>query len=105
MEGFKCKVTGSTKTTPLGSPKPPVWCQGNPAGCTKGPKQFIAWHQLDGNNVEVDGLDLSGFAKSPGYNSNMGFSNGEFVKVFFPLLFFSFFLVFVSLMERNRCSE
>jgi len=76
MAGFKCKVTNSISNTPLAKPKPPVWCEGNPNNCTKGAKQFIGWHQQDGNNIQVDGFDLAGGRKSPGYNSKLGFSDG-----------------------------
>jgi uncharacterized Zn-binding protein involved in type VI secretion len=76
MAGFKCKVTGSTSTTALAKPNPPVWCEGDPSSCTKGPKQFISWHQAQNNNIEVDGLDSHGDRKSPAYNLKLGFANG-----------------------------
>ena len=95
MAGFKCKVTGSTSNVALATPKPPVWCEGNPNNCTKGAKQFIGWHQQDGNNIEVDGYDMSGDPKSPAYNMKCGFANGEFVKVFFFFLYYYYFLFFV----------
>lgn len=32
---YRCKVTGATSTKAVGTPKPPVWCENNPDGCTK----------------------------------------------------------------------
>lgn len=78
MAGFKCMVTNSTSKTPLATPKPAVWCEGAPNNCTKGAKQLMSFNQKTGNNIEVEGFDLSGNHKSPGYNSKCGFSNGEF---------------------------
>jgi hypothetical protein len=44
---------------------------------------MIYWHQLDGNNVEVEGYDSSGvFLKSPGYNAKMGFGDGAQTDIF-----------------------
>jgi len=76
MGGFKCKVTNSISNTPLAAPKPPVWCEDSPSNCTKGAKQILAWHQLTGTNIEVEGFDLAGDHKSPGYNGKCGFANG-----------------------------
>ena len=113
MQGYKCNVTNSVSTTPIGTPKPPVWCEGAPSNCTQGPKQIIAWNQKTGNNIEVQGFDLAGDPKSPAYNMKCGFKDGEFVKKFlFSFLFFLFFFFFVytvtlqvSLIDGNRCSE
>jgi hypothetical protein len=94
MQGFKCNVTNSTSNTPLATPKAAVWCEGEPKNCTQGAKQFMSWNQKTGNNIEVDGFDLAGGNKSPGYNSKCGFSNGEFVKSFlFLLILFFFFCI------------
>ncbi|KAH8830497.1 hypothetical protein DL96DRAFT_1593181 [Flagelloscypha sp. PMI_526] len=73
---FRCKVTGATSTAPVGKPKPPVWCEDDASKCVKGPKQMIYWHQASGNNIEVKGNDKSGNAKSPAYNSKLGFLDG-----------------------------
>ncbi|KAF9464509.1 hypothetical protein BDZ94DRAFT_1255898, partial [Collybia nuda] len=75
-QAFKCKVTGATATAPIAAPKPPVWCEDDPARCTKGAKQMIYWNQRDGNNIAVSGLDRSGFPKSPAYNNKCGFPDG-----------------------------
>ena len=49
---------------------------------------MIAWNQLDGNNIEVEGYDLAGFPKSPAYNNKLGFKHGRcFLKEFFCLFF------------------
>ncbi|KAG2047952.1 hypothetical protein BDR06DRAFT_963293 [Suillus hirtellus] len=76
MQGFKCMVTGATSTTPLATPKPPVWCEEDQSTCTQGAKQILIWNQAEGNNIEVSGFDLSGNAKSPAYNSKCGFKDG-----------------------------
>ncbi|KAJ7490931.1 hypothetical protein FB451DRAFT_627974 [Mycena latifolia] len=73
---YRCKVTGATSTTPVGTGKPPVWCENNADGCTKGPKQMIYWNQADGNNIQVDGYDAAGESKSPAYNDKCGFPDG-----------------------------
>jgi hypothetical protein len=74
---FKCKVTGATAFAPVAVAKPPVWCEGDPSKCTKGAKQMIYWNQQDGNNIDVSGMDRSGFPKSPAYNSKLGFPDGK----------------------------
>ena len=98
MAGGRCNVTGSTNTKPLPNPIPPVWCQNNQKMCVIGPKQIVIWNQAERNNVVVEGFDAAGQPKSPGYNTKMGFNDGEFVKVFF-------FFLLVSQMGRNRCSN
>lgn len=96
MQGFRCRVVGSTGDAALATAAPPVWCEDDPKKCTKGAKQvspklssclefsclsdpgkMVYWHQLEGNNVVVDGYDLSGQPKSPSYNGKMGFADGE----------------------------
>ena len=74
---FRCNVTGSTSHNAVAAGVPPVWCEGNPSACVKGAKQMLYWNQLDGNNIEVSGYDLSGGHKSPGYNAKCGFSDGK----------------------------
>ena len=88
MEGFRCNVTGSTSNIPVARGKPAVWCEGEPSKCTKGAKQLIAWNQLSGNNIEVEGFDLSGHHKSPGYGHKCGFNDGECCETFFFVFFF-----------------
>ncbi|KIL68458.1 hypothetical protein M378DRAFT_184906 [Amanita muscaria Koide BX008] len=78
---FKCKVLNAKSTTPVASPKPPVWCEDDPSKCVKGAKQMLYWHQLDGNNIEVDGYDLSNSRKSPAYNEKCGFADGKYITV------------------------
>ncbi|KAG2139623.1 uncharacterized protein EDB93DRAFT_699735 [Suillus bovinus] len=76
MQGFKCMVTNPTSTTPLATPKPPVWCEEDQSKCTQGAKQILIWNQAEGNNIVVNGADLSGSPKSPAYNSKCGFQDG-----------------------------
>ncbi|KAG1739391.1 uncharacterized protein EDB91DRAFT_1134902 [Suillus paluster] len=76
MQGFKCMVTGATSTTPIATPKAPVWCQEDQSTCTEGAKQILIWNQAEENNIVVNGTDLSGSNKSPAYNSNCGFNDG-----------------------------
>ncbi|KZW00468.1 hypothetical protein EXIGLDRAFT_830633 [Exidia glandulosa HHB12029] len=79
MAPWKCQVTNVASTAqPLQPPRDPVWCEGNVAGCVQGAKKMIAWHQLDGNNVNTDGqpAQADGQARSPGYNEKMGFTDG-----------------------------
>lgn len=77
MEPLRCKVTGATSTTPVATAKPPVWCESDSTECASGAKQLIYWHQAEGNNIEVDGEDLSGWPKSPAYNAKCGWANGS----------------------------
>lgn len=77
MEGFKCEITGATSSIPLGTPKPPVWCEDDPSKCVTGPKQIMIWNQAEGNNIYVDGYDLHGSHKSPAYNAKCGFKDGK----------------------------
>jgi len=76
QNAFRCQVLGSTSTRKVGKGQPPVWCEDDPSKCVKGPKQMIAWNQLTGDNIEVDGWDLSGGHKSPGYNTKCGWTPG-----------------------------
>jgi len=76
MQPFRCRVTGAKSTTPVAAAQPPRWCEDNSNGCVKGAKQMIYWHQLTGNNIEVDGWDKTGRPKSPAYNMKLGFANG-----------------------------
>jgi hypothetical protein len=71
MAGYKCKVTGATSTTPVGTAKPPKFCADNSSSCQKGPKQMIVWNQAEANNVSPTK------GRSPGYNAKNGFGNGK----------------------------
>ncbi|GLB35639.1 hypothetical protein LshimejAT787_0212040 [Lyophyllum shimeji] len=83
-QAFKCKVTGATATAPVAVGKPPVWCEDDRSKCVKGAKQMIYWNQLDGNNIQVSGQDLSGMPKSPAYNNKLGFADGAQNDIFAP---------------------
>ena len=62
---------------PIAQGKTAVWCEDNQSNCVKGAKQMLYWQQLTGNNIKVDGNDLSGEPKSPAYNTKCGFEDGE----------------------------
>ncbi|TFK27566.1 hypothetical protein FA15DRAFT_754149 [Coprinopsis marcescibilis] len=78
MQGFRCQVTDPVKSAKVmvAKAKPPVWCEDDLTKCAKGSKQLLYWGQQDGNNVAVEGQDLDGNAKRPGYNFKMGFAPG-----------------------------
>ncbi|CAK5270783.1 unnamed protein product [Mycena citricolor] len=82
MQGFRCRVTGSTGSAAVAPGIPATWCQDNPGNCTSGARQMIYWNQLDGNNIEVDGLDLAGQPRSPAYNQVLGFVEGRQTDIF-----------------------
>ncbi|KAJ6611709.1 hypothetical protein B0H10DRAFT_2055378 [Mycena sp. CBHHK59/15] len=79
MQGFRCKVTGLTGGAALAPAVPPTWCEGAPASdCTRGARQMIYWHQLDGNNV----FDVPWVPRSPAYSWVMGFDEGAQTDIF-----------------------
>jgi len=82
MMPFRCRVVGSTGNAAVAPGVPPVWCEDDPSKCVSGPKQMVFYNQLEGNNVNVSGFDLSGQSKAPTYNSKMGFSNGAQTDIF-----------------------
>lgn len=60
MNGFKCKVTGSTSNVALAKPQVPRRCGADPdngkadavpGNCTYGAKQPFYWFQAERNNV------------------------------------------------------
>src|SRR5882757_275043 len=77
MIGYNCHVT-NVKTTArqLAPAKTPVWCEDDPSKCVKGAKGMIVFNQLEGNNIDIDGIQKDEGWKSPGYNQKTGFSNG-----------------------------
>ncbi|KAF9005326.1 hypothetical protein BDZ89DRAFT_598361 [Hymenopellis radicata] len=76
MHPYRCKVTGATATTAVGTPQDAQWCEDNSADCVTGPKKFIVMNQNEGNTISLFGYQLNGQEKSPGYNNKMGFSAG-----------------------------
>ncbi|KAJ3765688.1 hypothetical protein FB446DRAFT_759897 [Lentinula raphanica] len=80
--GYRCKVVGQTGNAAVASGQAPVWCEDDTDRCVKGAKQMLYWHQLDGNNIEVEGLDLAGNHKSPAYNAKCGYKNGAQTDIF-----------------------
>ncbi|KAF2006089.1 hypothetical protein P154DRAFT_606502 [Amniculicola lignicola CBS 123094] len=71
MQGFKCKVTGATSTTPIGKAQVPVYCENDASKCVSGPKQMLAWHQKDGNNIETEQW------VTPNYNKKCGWADAS----------------------------
>lgn len=82
MLPYRCKVVGKTGNAAVYPGIPATWCEDNPSNCTKGPRQMIYWNQLEGNNIQVSGLDLSGHPRSPAYNDKLGFANGAQTDIF-----------------------
>ena len=77
MFPYRCKVIpDSTPAKTIGTPNPPVWCEDDQSKCVQGPKQAMIWNQLERNNTFVEGNDLSGHPKRPGYNTKCGFQDG-----------------------------
>lgn len=89
MVPFRCKITGAKRDAPrLAKPRVPLWCQdgmqsltsislakltwitanAEPERCVKGAKQFIVWHQDEGNNIVFPELavERGGIWRSPG---------------------------------------
>lgn len=74
---YRCRVIpDGMPTRTIGKPKAAAYCEGNQSACVVGPKMPIIWHQAEGNNIEVEGYDLHGLPKNPGYNEKCGFSPG-----------------------------
>ncbi|KAF8554672.1 hypothetical protein OG21DRAFT_1038036 [Imleria badia] len=77
MNPHACNViVDSTTPKTIAPPQRAQWCEEDESKCVQGPKQMLIWHQADSNNIEVEGNDLSGHPKSPGYNAKCGFKNG-----------------------------
>jgi hypothetical protein len=77
MQGFKCNVTGASPTAkPLGKAQVPVYCEGEPDKCVKGPKQMLAWHQATGNNI------VTADWVTPNYNQKCGWAQGAQKDIF-----------------------
>ncbi|TFK34779.1 hypothetical protein BDQ12DRAFT_689182 [Crucibulum laeve] len=82
MQPYRCKVVGETGSKAVARASPPVWCEDDTSKCVQGAKQMVYWQQLDGNNIEVTGYELSGLQKSPTYNTRLGFANGAQTDIF-----------------------
>ena len=77
MVGYNCRITNVKPTARTLAPaKTPVWCEGEPDKCVKGAKGMIVFSQKEGNNIDIDGVQLDGAWKSPGYNEKTGFTDG-----------------------------
>lgn len=88
MQGFRCRVTNVTSEKRLERAKPPIPCKGEPGNCVKGAKQIIVWHrkssllrtnegQLKKRFLELEGNNVEDEYEFPGYNIDMGWSNGK----------------------------
>ncbi|KAF2704689.1 hypothetical protein K504DRAFT_460956 [Pleomassaria siparia CBS 279.74] len=77
MQGFKCKVTNASPTArPLAAAQVPTYCADDQSKCVQGAKQMLAWHQLEGNNIETpDGT-------TPTYNTKCGWAEGAQTDIF-----------------------
>ncbi|KAF2267182.1 hypothetical protein CC78DRAFT_92548 [Lojkania enalia] len=76
MQGFKCKVTGATSTSPLSKAQVPAFCEDDQSKCVKGAKQMLAWHQKTGNNIETKP------GVTPNYNQKCGWAEGAQTDIF-----------------------
>ncbi|KAG8749125.1 hypothetical protein FRC12_013563, partial [Ceratobasidium sp. 428] len=70
MNGFQCRITGATSTTPIPKGKVPVDCTKDRSLCVKGPKVPIYWDQAGGNNMFND------IYHPPMYLDSFGFPDG-----------------------------
>ncbi|KAF9476867.1 hypothetical protein BDN70DRAFT_881859 [Pholiota conissans] len=82
MQPFRCKVTGQTGTQPVSRATAPMWCEGNQSQCIAGAKQMVFYGQIEGNNVDISGLDSTGQPKAPTYDTRMGFTSGAQTDIF-----------------------
>ncbi|KAL7415007.1 hypothetical protein BDY24DRAFT_280039 [Mrakia frigida] len=76
---YRCKITGSSKTTAevsIAAGQIANECAGDSSKCTAGAKQPHYWSQLDGNNNFASDLN------PPLHNMNYGFSNGAQTDIF-----------------------
>lgn len=79
MVPIKCRVTNATAAArPLALPaRNAVWCENDQAKCVKGPKGIIINNQLEGNTVNVTGVQADdGEWAAAGYNYKMGYYPG-----------------------------
>ncbi|KAJ6530999.1 hypothetical protein DFH09DRAFT_1250319 [Mycena vulgaris] len=82
MQGFRCKVTGTTGDSALAPAAAAVWCVDGAATCVTGARQMIFWNQLEGNNIDVPGNDTAGGTGiSPAYNMKLGWGDGALLPV------------------------
>jgi hypothetical protein len=70
MNGFRCKVTGSTANTPVSKPVVPKRCTGDLSKCNQGAQQPLYWFQAEGNNM------FNGQYDPPYYLDEWGFTDG-----------------------------
>lgn len=70
MNGFQCKITGATATTPIPQGQVPVKCADDSSKCVKGAKQPFYWDQAERNNNHDSIYD------PPLYLASHGFADG-----------------------------
>ncbi|EJD38255.1 hypothetical protein AURDEDRAFT_72344 [Auricularia subglabra TFB-10046 SS5] len=79
MAGYRCRVTNvQPNAKRVGKPQSPVWCEGEPDKCVKGPKKMSIGFQREGNTVHPvrDVPQADGQWRSWGYNMKLGFKGG-----------------------------
>jgi hypothetical protein len=67
MQGFKCRVTGSTSNRQLAPARVPRYCANFPQNCVQGAKQMMVYMQAEGNTVERPGNDFVSYSADWGY--------------------------------------
>jgi len=70
MNGFRCKVTGSTSNTAIMKPEVPIRCTGDISKCNQGAQQPLYWFQAERNNM------FNGQYDPPYYLDEWGFTDG-----------------------------
>ncbi|EJD39423.1 hypothetical protein AURDEDRAFT_171423 [Auricularia subglabra TFB-10046 SS5] len=56
MAGYRCRVTNvQPNAKRVGKPQSPVWCEGEPDKCVKGPKKMSIGFQREGNTLGFKG--------------------------------------------------
>ncbi|KAF9647898.1 hypothetical protein BDM02DRAFT_3097345 [Thelephora ganbajun] len=83
MNGFRCKVTGSTSNNPIVTPQVPKRycthpsrCTGDLSKCNQGAQQPLYWFQAEGNNM------FNGQYDPPYYLDEWGFTDGAQNNIF-----------------------
>jgi len=67
MQGFKCRVTGSSSNRRLATAQRPRYCANFPQNCVQGAKQMMVYEQAEGNTVEKPGNDFVSYSADWGY--------------------------------------
>jgi len=67
MQGFKCRVTGSTSTRRLARAQVPRFCKNFPQNCAQGAKQMMVFQQAEGNTVQQPPGEYVSYSADWGY--------------------------------------